>query len=251
MERGLYAAASGMIAQQTIQDYLAQNIANANTVGYKQDNSTFRALQSLQLQRLEQGQTKGVPIGEVGMGATADNPYTDWQKGAITQTNQPLDASLEDPQQFFAISTPRGERYTRAGNFQVDATGNLLSGAGQPVLSVTGQPINTGGRGGVTLDSKGNVLVNGRSVAQLKIVQATPNALRKEGDSLFAPVAPNAVQVAVQPSVQPGTLEQSNVNTVRSLVQMITITRGFDMAQRAITTQDDMLKQAQTEVGKV
>jgi len=251
MERGLYAAASGMIAQQTIQDYLAQNIANANTVGYKQDNSTFRAIQGIQLQRLEQGQGRGAQIGQLGMGVASDNVYTDWQPGTITQTNVPLDASLENPQQFFAVSTPRGERYTRAGNFQVDGAGNLLSGAGQPVLSATGQAINTGGRGDVTLDPRGNVMLQGRAIAQLKIVQIAPNALRKEGDATFAPIAPNAVQPAAQPLVRPGTLEQSNVNSVRSLVQMITLSRGFDMAQRAILTQDELLKSAQSELGKL
>jgi flagellar basal-body rod protein FlgG len=251
MERGLYAAASGMIAQQNIQDTLAQNIANANTVGYKQDNTTFRALQGIKLQRLEQGQSRGAQVGELGLGVAADKTYTNWQRGAVAQTNVPLDASLDDPQQFFTVSTARGEPYTRAGNFQVDAKGNLLSGAGQPVVSSAGQPINTGGRADVTLDSRGNVMLQGRAIAQLKIVQIAPNALRKDGETLFAPATASAVQTALQPSVRPGTLEQSNVNTVRSLVQMIDASRGFDMAQRAITTQDDMLKHAQSDLGKL
>jgi flagellar basal-body rod protein FlgG len=251
MERGLYAAASGMIAQQTIQDVLAQNIANANTVGYKQDSTTFRTLQSMKLQRLEQGQNRGAQLGELGMGSAADKVYVDWRAGTTSQTLNPLDASLEDTQQFFAVSTPRGERYTRAGNFRMDANGNLLSGSGYPVVGSNGQPISTGGRTDASLDSRGNLTVQGRAVGQLKIVQIAPNALRKDGDTLFAPVALNAVQPVAQPQVRTGTLEQSNVDTVRSLVQMITVSRGFDMAQRAITTQDDLLKHAQSELGRL
>src|ERR1051326_5984757 len=107
MERGLYAAATGMIAQQTIQDTLAQNIANANTVGYKQDNPTFRAQHGMALRRLEGGASRGPGIGELGLGVQADKVYIDWQTGSISQTNRPLDASLATGQ-FFAVQTPRG-----------------------------------------------------------------------------------------------------------------------------------------------
>src|SRR5579872_4666818 len=132
MIRGLYAAASGMIAEQTITDTLANNIANANTVGFKQETPTFRALHGMALSRLTNGSGRGPSIGELGMGASADKVYTDWQTGPLAHTNNPLDASLGD-NQFFTVQTPQGVRYTRAGNFQMDGAGNLLSGAGLPV----------------------------------------------------------------------------------------------------------------------
>lgn len=249
MERGLYAAASSMMAQQTMQDILADNIANASTVGFKQTNITFRALQAMILERQTSDGNIGPTVGELGLGVTSDKTYTDWELGPITQTNNPLDASL-GPGQFFAVQTPRGERYTRAGNFQIDAVGNLRTSSGQPVLDTVGQPIQARD-GQAKIDPRGNVIANGRVVAQLKIVTINPASLTRDGDSTYAATAPNAVQAAAQPEIRPGTLEQSNVNGVRSMVEMITITRAFDMAHRALTTQDELLRHAAAEVGKV
>ena len=249
MERGLYAAASSMMAQQTMQDILADNIANASTVGFKQTNITFRAMQAMILERQTDGQAGGPIVGELGMGVTNDKTYTDWQLGPVTQTGNPLDASLGSGQ-FFAVQTPRGERYTRAGNFQLDGIGNLRTSSGQPVLDAGGQPIQVRG-GQAQIDPRGNIVVNGQRVAQLKIVMINPVGLTRDGDSTFAAATPNAVQPAAQPEVRPGTLEQSNVNGVRSMVEMITITRAFDMAHRALTTQDELLRHAAAEVGKV
>lgn len=250
MERGLYAAASGMLAQQAIQDTLAQNIANVNTVGYKQDNQIFSALHGQALRRLAAGTTRGPHIGELGVGVTPGQTYTDWQTGPLAQTGNPLDASFGD-NQFLAVRTARGERYTRAGNLQLDARGRLTTGSGLEVWDVNNRPITVNAGGKLTLDPRGNLLSNGQPVAQLKIVQADTRGLTKEGDSLFAPLAPNAVRPAAAPLVRPGTLEQSNMDPVRGMVQMLTVSRSFDMAQRALTTQDELLKQAATELGRV
>jgi len=250
MERGLYAAASGMLAQQAIQDTLAQNIANANTVGYKQDNQVFRALQNMALKRLSEGSTRGPKVGELGIGVHTDQTYTDWQTGPLTQTGNPLDASLGN-NQFFAIQTPFGERYTRAGNLQVDGAGRLMTATGLAVLDINNRPIVARNGRNLSLDGRGNLLSNNQPIARLKIVQADTNLLRKEGDNLFAPTAPNAVRVARQPLVRPATLEQSNMDTVTGMVRMLVVSRSFDMAQRALTTQDEMLKQAAGELGKV
>ncbi|HZP80540.1 MAG TPA: flagellar hook-basal body protein [Chthonomonadaceae bacterium] len=249
MIRGLYSAASGMIAEQAIQDTLAYNIANANTVGFKQDTQTFRALHGMEISRLTNGSGRGPVIGELGVGVAADKVYTDWQTGPLARTGNPLDASLGD-NQLFAVQTPRGERYTRAGEFQVDATGRLLTNTGLAVLDSNRQPIQAQGPGKFALDSAGNLTSNGQIVARLRIVQADPNTLIKDGDSLFAALDPAGVRPAPAPLVRPGTLEQSNVNPVGELVKLITVSRSFDTAQRALTTQDELLRQAATEVGK-
>jgi flagellar basal-body rod protein FlgG len=239
-----------MLAQQAIQDTLAQNIANASTVGYKQDNQVFRAMQNMALKRLSEGTTRGPQVGELGTGVQADQVYTDWQTGPLTQTGNPLDASFGD-NQFLAVQTPFGERYTRAGNLQTDGAGRLLAGSGLAVLDINNRPITAGNNRNLSLDGRGNLLSNNRPIARLKIVQADTKSLRKEGDSLFAPTAPNAVRIAAQPLVRPATLEQSNMDSVRGMVRMLVVSRGFDMAQRALTTQDEMLRQAAGELGKV
>lgn len=250
MERGLYAAASGMLAQQAIQDTLAQNIANANTIGYKQDNQIFSALHNQALSRMGQGATRGPRIGELGIGVEAGQLYTDWKTGPLTQTGNPLDASFGD-NQLLAVRTPNGERYTRAGNLQIDGRGRLMTASGLEVWDTNNRPVTVAAGSKVTLDGRGNVIVNGNPFTKLKIVQADTTKLTKEGDSLFAPAAPNAIQPAANPLVRPGTLEQSNMDPVRGMVHMLNVSRSFDLAQRALTTQDELLKQAATELGKI
>ena len=250
MERGLYSAATGMLAQQTIQDYLAQNIANAATIGYKQENATFRAAQGLALSRLSDGQGRGPRIGELGSGVNTDTNYTDWKTGPLTQTGNLLDASLGEGQ-FFTVQTPQGERYTRAGGFQTDSTGALVTVNGQHLLDVNNRPVVAPLQGKIALDNAGNLTADGQVVTRLKIVEIAPNQLEKAGDTQYAVTVRNAARIAARPVVRPGTLEQSNMNVVQGLVRMITVQRGFDMAQRAITTQDELLKQATTEVGKL
>ena len=250
-----------MMAQQTIQESIAQNIANANTTGYKQDVPTFKALHGMMLQRGTNAGGTGPQIGELGTGVANDQVYTDWQAGAITQTGNPLDASLErgpnaDTSYFFAVRSAQGERYTRAGNFRLDGAGNLLTQSGLAVLDKAGAPIVARGNGSLKLDRYGNLRFANRPatdppIAQLKIVQANPAQMQKDGDTLFAPTAPNAARPTALPVVNPGSLEQSNVNSVQSLVQMITVTRSFDMAQRAISTQDDLLRHASNDLGKL
>ncbi len=250
MERGIYAAASGMLAQQQIQETLAQNIANSNTVGYKHDSPTFRATQTMVLNRLNNGSGQGNEIGELGTGASADQVYTNWTQGPIQQTGNSLDASL-GTNQFFAVQTPQGVRYTRAGNFHIDNLGNMLSAEGQAVLDPTGRPVKVVPQVGIGLDKAGNLIANGQTLSRIKVIQVDPNNLTKTGDTQFSLNNPGLGAQAAFPDVRPGSLEQANVNSVRDLVQMITVSRGFDIAQRALTTQDDMLRHAANDLGKV
>lgn len=250
MERGLYAAATGMLAQQAMQDVLAQNIANAGTVGYKQDAPTFRAVQGMALQRLNDGHGRGARIGDLGTGVKSDKVYIDWRSGPLTHTGNPLDAALRDGQ-FFAIQTPQGERYTRAGDLQLNASGQLITAKGLPVLGVDNRPITAPTTGILSLDPAGNLNADGNAIAKLKIVTVDPAQIVKEGDTLFRALTPASVRLAAAPQLQTGTLEQSNMDTVQGLVKLITISRGFDMAQRAVTTQDELLSKAASEIGKL
>ncbi len=250
MERGLYAAATGMMAQQTIQDMLAQNLANTNTVGYKQDVPTFKAVHGMALRRVSDGTGRGPGIGTVGLGVHPDQVYTDWQTGPIATTNNALDASL-DTGQFFAVQTTRGLRYTRAGNFQLNSSGTLTNPDGLPILGVDGKQIQINGSIPPKIEQNGSVTVAGAEVARLLIVQAPKDALVKDGETLFATTNPGAVSPASGPAVHAGTLEQSNVNVVSGMVRLITVSRSFDMAQRAIVTQDEMLKHAANDLARV
>lgn len=248
MERGLYAAASGMLTQQRVQDTLAYNIANAGTVGFKQDRVTFQSLQTMALQRVVPGDRRS--IGELGSGAEQGKVYVDWQAGPRTITREPLDASLETGC-FFAVGTPRGVRYTRAGNFQMDAAGNLVTATGSSVLDTAGKPIRAATGTHPALGASGTLLLDGKPVARLQIVKARPESLARDGDGLYVAVDPRGVSPLARPTLQPGTLEQSNLNTVHGLIEMISVSRGFDLAHRALVTQDELLRHAANDLGRI
>ena len=129
MELGLYAAATGMMAQQTIQDTLAQNIANANTPGYKQDVPTFKAIHGMAMRRAVDGSGSGASIGEVGMGVSVDKMSTDWQTGPLMTTNNALDASLETGQFFALESPPVVSTPVIANHFSSDPASTITMGA--------------------------------------------------------------------------------------------------------------------------
>ncbi len=250
MERGVYSAATGMLAQQALQEALAQNVANATTVGYKQDKMTFRAAQNMALQRLSGASSRGVSIGEMGMGVQQDKSYIDWQSGPITSTGNPLDVSLA-PSQFLVAQVGTRTLYTRAGNLQIDGNANLVTANGRNILDTQGAPINVAGKLNITIDERGNVLSNRQPIAQIQVVQADTTQLEKEGDSFYRTTNPASVRLAQNSQVRPGSLEQSNANVMEGLVHLITVSRSFEMAQKALTTQDDLLRQATTEIGKV
>src|SRR5436309_3156767 len=144
MERGLYIAASGMIAEMVRQDQIANDLANASTPGYKSDKSTQRSFGDLLLSNTVTGQT----VGPLGMGAHIDRIYTDTTPAALRQTGNPLDFAVEGDG-FFAIQTPQGLRYTRNGQFQVSPQGTLMDAMGNQVLSQGGAPIRVPANGQV------------------------------------------------------------------------------------------------------
>src|SRR5579872_1501829 len=177
MTRGIYTAATGMLAAQFVQDALAGNLANLNTVGYKQDTPTFRALQSMALRRYESGVPGGAPIGSIGLGAAFDHTQTSMSAGPLVATSNPLDLALSGPG-FFSLQTPQGERYTRAGQFHAQPAGKAPDGKqlayleddnGNRVLGLKG-PINVGSATRLSIDAQGNVMDNGVVLDRLKLI---------------------------------------------------------------------------------
>jgi len=256
MIRGLYSAATGMIAQQFVQDSLANNLANANTVGFKQDVATFHALRAMALNRYQNDTGRGgAPVGEMGLGAAFDRAVTDLSPGPIMHTGNSFDLALLGSG-FFAVQTPQGERYTRAGQFHLEPAGkapdgkllvDLVDEKGRRVLGRKG-PIRFTDPKQVSVDGRGNVSADGVLMDQLKIVDAPASALTKEGNSLFSVRGATAASTA---TVRQGYLEQSNVSAIGSMVRMITVQRAYEAAQRAVTAQDDTLGKAVNEIGRI
>jgi flagellar basal-body rod protein FlgG len=225
MERGLYIAASGMLTEMARQDALANDLANVSTPGYKSDRVTQRSFGEILLANSR----SGTPIGRLGEGVRIDKSITDLRSQALRETGDPLDLAIEGDG-FFAVRTPQGIRYTRNGAFSTDARGGLVDQMGNVVLGTNRQPAKVNADGTVDPTTVGNFNV--------------PNA-RKQGDSLFTGVARG--NGAGQ--VRTGALEGSGVDPAHAMVDMIASMRAFESGQRAITTIDETLKQAASQVG--
>src|SRR5947209_18045434 len=144
MERGLYIAASGMVAEMVRQDQTANDLANASTHGYKGDRATQRSFGDLLVTNTATGQT----VGPVGLGAEVDSVVTDLTPGPIRQTDQPLDFAVEGDG-YFAVRTPQGVEYTRNGQFAVSPQETLVTALGAQVLGQNGAPVRVGQGGKV------------------------------------------------------------------------------------------------------
>jgi flagellar basal-body rod protein FlgG len=246
-----------MLAQQAVQDALAGNLANLNTAGYKQDVPTFRALHEMALRRYEHGAgDPGVPVGPMGMGAVFDQTVTDIALGPLENTRNPFDLAL-DGHGFFVMQTPRGERYTRAGQFHAEPAGNgpdgkpisyLVDDNGNRVLGLQG-PINLRGATDFVVQPDGTVHAHGTMIDRLKLVDAQNTAFIKVEGNLFV-----LQGTTLKPStarVRQGFLEKANFSAVSSMVKMITVQRAYEAAQRAVQAQDEALNKAVNELAKI
>jgi flagellar basal-body rod protein FlgF len=225
MERGLYIAASGMLAEMVRQDQIANDLANSSTPGYKPDRATQRSFDQILLQNTMSGQT----VGNIGFGVQIDSVVTDMSPAAMRLTGDPLDFAI-DGEGFFAVQTPQGIRYTRNGQFSVNADGFLVNAMGFQVLSQSNQPIRVPRNGAVDPADVG--------------VFDVPDA-PKEGEALFTGAA--AGRAAGR--ARAGTLEGSGAEPSRSMVDMIASFRAFEAGQRVIRTIDDTLQRAAGQVG--
>ena len=216
-----------MTAQRAM-DVIANNLANVSTNGFKRDGIAFNdALE----RELEQG---GRNVGSLGSGASVQSIFTDFSIGSMTETGNPLDLALESPKGLFAIQTPSGVRYTRDGSFGLDVNRQLITKDGMPVLDDQNRPI-TVESGSISVQSDGTIQIDGEPKAKIGIFDAA--GFVKEGLNRFTPAGPVTTSTA---TVKSGALESSNVNAVDAMVQMIQLSRLFEMSQKSITSQDEL-----------
>ncbi|WP_425058621.1 Flagellar basal-body rod protein FlgG [Sporomusa carbonis] len=245
MIRGIYTAASGMLAETTRTDTIANNLANANTTGYKKDIAVSKDFASLLIRRINDGQDAPV-IGTLGIGAMIDQVATIQTAGGMRPTGSSLDFAV-DGKGFFAIETPAGVRFTRNGAFTRSAQGELVTHEGYRVLGQNGPLRIPDGK--ISVDGSGRITNGGIAAGQLRVVEfADERQLVKEGDSLFR--APGNGRPASGNVVQ-GFLEQSNVNVVSEMVNLIAGYRAYEVNAKTVQAHDQLLDKAVNEVGKV
>ena len=232
---GLLESVETLLNQEQRLNQVTNNLANVDTPGYKKETVTFDEM-LYQVNRNRQRVGKGLHINTVH------------QQGVVQKTDAPFDLAISGDG-FFRVQTPAGERYTRAGNFQRNNEGVLVTANGYPVLGETGPITITGNKVDVARD--GRLFVDGLPVDRLAVVTAAPQDLKKEGENLFR-LAEGAVAEAPQNlQILQGHLEKSNVNTVTEMTEMIDLYRAYEGQQKMIRAVDELDDLAVRKVGSL
>ncbi len=214
---GIASAASALRYWERRQEIAANNLANANTDGFKAER-TFAQL--------------------VGTSELATGARTDWAEGTFTPTKNPLDVAVRG-RAFFVVQTPNGERYSRGGAWQVDREGYLADATGNRALGEQGA-IKVNGTD-LVIDRTGRVSVDGIHADRLRVETIAPNAtLQHEEGVRWVPPGDRTALALDARDVLQGTLEESNVQPVSEMVDMIAVQRNYALVQKAITTLDDI-----------
>lgn len=232
---------SRQIALQRQMDVVANNIANVNTTGFKAENLLFEEY-VMPVARNQDFPTLDQPLSYVQDWATMH----DLSGGAMVQTGNELDVALNGDG-FLAVQTPAGERWTKAGALQLDATGTLVNLNGHPVLG-EGGPIQFGAEEtGLLIAADGSVSSSAGAKGRLRLVEfANAQELTREGQNLFAGGTPLA---ATNTRLMQGFIEKSNVSGVSEMAEMIRVTRAYESAASMAQKQDDMRRDAIRRLG--
>lgn len=252
MVRGLYTAATGMMVERGKMDVLTNNIVNADTTGYKSDELITSSFKSEILKRINDPNVSivGTPVGKYSFGSHVDELVTNFEQGTIEDTDRNTDLALCGDG-FFVIETPEGERYTRSGNFDVDAQGYLVTADGNYVLGKNGR-IHVG-NDQFSVAEDGTVTGGQATSDQLRLVSfADTKELRKQGNNLYYIYGRGANPVAATAcKVRQGAQEVSNVGAADSMVDMLTLYRKYEACQKAVRTNDESLELAVTKLGRL
>jgi flagellar basal-body rod protein FlgG len=255
MLRGLWSAASGMAAQRMTIDVIANNLANVNTVSFKKSRSDF---QDLMYQTLSQAgsitSTGGqIPTGiHIGMGTMPMGVEKLFMQGDFKQTSNELDLAIEG-KGFFRVLSNDEELYTRAGNFHLDSSGNIVTSNGdrlQPEMTVPAETVS------IKIDATGTVTAFdgegvGTSLGVLEVYNfANPAGLFGTGHNLYRATDASGEAVSGTLGTQgvgtilQGFIEMSNVDVVEEMVSMIMAQRAYEINSKAIQTADNMMQLA-------
>jgi flagellar basal-body rod protein FlgF len=246
MIRGIYTSASGLVAAQQRLDELAGNIANVSTTGFKQILATQEDAGTSVGLSLGDGSSAS-NLGQLSYGTVAIGATVDQLQGALLSTGNPTDLAISGDG-LFAVGTPNGVAYTRAGNFVIDANGTLTTQQGAPVLDTNGRAVTvTGGASAFSVGPDGTVAGTGQRLA---LVAFPASGLAVVGDNLYAitgSVQPVASGAGI---VQQGSLESSNVDLTQSMTDLLALERMYQFSARSLTLQDQTLDEA-NNVGKL
>lgn len=256
MMGALWTAASGMRAQQTNLDVISNNLANANTFGFKKVRAEFKDLLYRTPKAPGTPMQSGtqIPTGsQIGMGVMNSATNRMFSQGDFQQTENPLDLVIEGDG-FFQIQRPDGTiAYTRDGSFKLDSNGQIVTSDGLllvPQISVPQGSTN------LTISSEGQVSVtinnNNTTIGQLTLARfVNPSGLLANGKNLYTetlasgrPVIATAGQDPALGTINQGYIEMSNVKVVEEMVNLIVAQRSYEANSKSVQTSDEMLQMA-------
>lgn len=277
MFRGLYTATSGMMAQNRQQQILTNNLANANTPGFKSDQTVLRSFPDQLIKAMGSAQmTATAPrIGHLSTGVYAQEGIPSFAQGALKSTGNSTDLALTDDllpvnpvtqkrgSLVFGVSLPNGDiRYTKNGQFSIGSDGLLKTVEGHNVLDANLSPIQANDKN-FTVEQDGTIIFENQNRTNSLWIGYTenPNQLVKEGHGLLrwegldaqAPQQTDSVPFLNNANsfVQQGFIESSNVDLTQTMTDMMNTYRGFEANQKVIQAYDRSMEKAANEIGRV
>ncbi|WP_420478879.1 flagellar basal-body rod protein FlgF [Brevundimonas sp. FT23028] len=244
MENAAYVGLSRQMTLRRELDVVANNIANADTNGFKVEQLLVGA---------EVGERARNAFVRPGVSFVLDNGVgRDFSQGALSQTGRPLDFAIEGEGAFFTVQDGAGQAYTRDGGFTLDPTGRLTTKQGAAVLGDGGEIILDPTRGEISVGADGTITQDEEVVGRLSVVRFDSlGALEKGGDGLYRN-ASNAVSTeATDASVRQGMLEGSNVNPILEITNLIEIQRAYESVSRMIENTNDLSRRSVERLGRV
>lgn len=260
MLKGIYTAASGMIANINATDTMANNLANVSTTGFKKNQVSFQTFPELVLKRIHNNDSDG-KIGGLSTGTGLHSTQIHFDQGNMRSTGNKLDFAVSGDG-FFTLEDEDGNQfYTRNGNFTQSADGYLITQDGRYVLGEGGRiqlPYGSNAESSIiSVHPNGDIVAGDTIVDRLQITQFEDNhTLVKLGDTIFRESAESKILNGVREgikavsTVMQGVLEGSNVSMVNEMVNSITGTRLYEALQRTIKTQDSSLEGMFNQIGR-
>lgn len=264
MMDGMKMATQGMLSMSLKQDLIANNLANVSTAGYKKESIGFTSF--TEVMNREMGAING-PVQQTGYmekvggmdvdGGLYASSATHFSQGSLKETGDPFTLALDDNgRNFFVVKGNDGEvRFTRNGSFRLDSQGHVRTSDGSMLMGVDGSgnkvPIKVAEGKSFVVDADGTVKIDNKPAYKL-LVAGVPDtkSLHKKGEAMFQYQGTD-IRYGTDFRVNQGYIEMSNVNVVKEMVEMMSVMRTFEANQKLLQTEDQMLRKAANETGKV
>ena len=259
-DEAIYSAASGALVQEARLEVLSNNLANINTIGYKEDRSVFSNYMPG-----DQNRNTGTdpdlvdpedpltlfPYLDINSQVKFEGTKTSFEQGPLRQTENTLDFAIFG-NGFFCVEDGDGNlKYSRKGNFSINEDGALITQGGLTVLGKNGGEITLTGKN-ISVDEDGNISSDGNQINTIKIIDFDkPYSLIKEAGTLFAPANETVKEIDAEDyQLRQGFTELSNVDPIKVMTEMIEVHRAFESYQRIMKTMDETVSGSLNEIGR-